>query len=77
MERRWYVTALRGDDVRCRRKWTLAVAAFYAMVLGVLGSAAWLGTKPAGADLGLTAMAGRVVPTYAALSGPLPWREMK
>jgi hypothetical protein len=77
MERRWYVTALRDDDLRCRRKWALVVAMFYATVLGALGSAAWLGTKSSGADLGQTAMAGRVVPPYVALSGPLPRRETK
>ena len=37
MDRRWYLTALSDDDLRCRREWTLAVAVLYVTVLGVLG----------------------------------------
>jgi hypothetical protein len=65
MERRWHVTTLRDDDLRCRRTWTLAIVAFYAMVSAVLGSAAWVASKPPGADLGQTAMAGSIVPLQA------------
>ena len=69
MERRQYAAALRDDDRKHQRKWALAVVAFYVVVLGVLGSAMWLGAKPPGADFGEIAMAGRVVPpNVAALS---------
>jgi hypothetical protein len=77
MERRRFVTTLRDDDLRCRRKWTLAFAAFYIAVLGLLGSAAWLSARPSGADMGQTAMAGRIFPPTAPLSLASPRRDTK
>jgi hypothetical protein len=78
MNRRWYSTALRDDDLRCRRKWTLAVTAFYVTVVGVLGAAAWLGAISSDVDMGQTAMAGRIIPPHvAALSFPSLLRETK
>jgi hypothetical protein len=68
MDRRRYATALRDDDRRSHRRWTVAVVVFYAVVLGVLGSAAWLGAKPSGRDLGQPAMAGRIVSPHVALA---------
>jgi hypothetical protein len=78
MDRRWYLTALSDDDLRCRREWTLAVAVLYVTVLGVLGDTAWLRTNPSDTDMAQTAMAGRIIPPYvAALSLPSSLRETK
>jgi hypothetical protein len=68
MDRRRYVTALRNDDRRSHRRWTVAVVVFYTVVLGLLGSVAWLGAKPSSLDLGQPAMAGRIVSPHVALA---------
>ena len=67
MERRQCVSALGDDDRRCRRKWLSAVVVFYVVVLGLLGSAAWLGTGSPANDVGQTAMAGRIVSPHSTL----------
>jgi hypothetical protein len=40
---------------------------FYAVVLGLLGSAAWLGTGSPADDVGQSAMAGRIVSPHSTL----------
>jgi hypothetical protein len=70
MERRRYLTVLRGDDLRCQRKWLAGVVVFYAVLVGLLGSVAWLGTQSSANDVGQTAMAGRIVSPHSTLFFP-------